>query len=219
MVEKMAPADIEITEDVQIPTDGTDVTPEVLRLDGYGPDAVIALAPAAQAVDLVRTMARVGYTPPALLGLGDGFTDPGFTSSLGPLADYVAVRAAWSPEIARRNPVAAAVSDAFRQEFGRDMTADSARDFEATMIAGMAIQAADSTDPGRVRAALDAMDAMDANATIMPWRGVRFDATGQNALASGVIEQIVTAQYHVVYPAAVASTRLVWPMPGFGGRA
>jgi len=216
LVEKLAPADVQVTEDVQIPTDGSDLTPQVLRLDGYGPDAVIALAPAAVAIALVRTMARAGFTPPALLGLGDGFTDPLFTSGLGPLADYVAAQTAWSPEIARRNPVAAAVAAAFRQEFGRDMTADSARDFEATMTAGMAIQAAGSTDPVRVRAALTAMD---GTATIMPWRGVRFDATGQNALASGVIEQIVTAQYHVVYPAAVASTGLVWPMPGFAGRA
>jgi branched-chain amino acid transport system substrate-binding protein len=47
----------------------------------------------------------------------------------------------------------------------------------------------------------------------MPWRGVRFDATGQNVLAGSVMEQVTAGQYHVVYPAALATAGVVWPMP------
>jgi branched-chain amino acid transport system substrate-binding protein len=216
LVEKLAPQDVQVTEDVQLPSDGSDLTPEVLRLAGYGPNALVAVLPVDDAIRLVRTMARAGYTPPALLGLGDGFTDPRFASSLGPLADFVVARAAWSPEIGFERPVAAAAMGAFRQEFGQGMTADSARDFEAMLTIGMAIEAADSTDPARVRAALARMD---AGAAIMPWRGVRFDSTGQNALAAGLVEQVATGQYHVVYPADLASAGLVWPMPPLDKRS
>src|SRR5262249_3783645 len=87
LVHRAAPADIEITEDMQLPADAADLTSEVLRLDGYHPDAVFVLAGFDAAALLVRTMARVGYTPPALLGLGGGFGDPRFAPALGPLAD------------------------------------------------------------------------------------------------------------------------------------
>jgi branched-chain amino acid transport system substrate-binding protein len=216
LVEKVAPPDVQVTEDVQLPSDGSDLTPEVLRLAGYAPDAMVAVLPVDGAVRLVQAMARAGYTPPALLGLGDGFTDPRFASSLGSLADFVVARAAWSPEIAFKRPVAAAAVSAFRQEFGQGMTADSARDFEATLTIGMAIEAADSTGPTRVRAALARMN---AGPGIMPWRGVRFDSSGQNALAAGLVEQVATGQYHVVYPADLASAGLVWPMPPLDKRS
>jgi branched-chain amino acid transport system substrate-binding protein len=52
----------------------------------------------------------------------------------------------------------------------------------------------------------------------MGWAGIRFDASGQNSLASGVIEQLAMGQYHVVYPASVASTGVVWPMPPLNRR-
>jgi branched-chain amino acid transport system substrate-binding protein len=216
MLEKLAPQDVQVTEDIVIPNDGSDLTAEVQRLAGYAPDVLLAVTTADDAVRLVQTMARVGYTPPAMLGLGDGFTAPSFATSLGPLANDVAVCAAWSPEIGLKQPVVAEVESAFRQEFGRDMTEDSARDFEATLTIGMAIQAADSTDPSRLRAALTAMH---AGRGIMAWRGIRFDSMGQNALAGGVVEQIGAGQYHLVYPADVATTDLVWPMPALQTRS
>jgi branched-chain amino acid transport system substrate-binding protein len=216
MVEKLAPEDVQVTEDIVIPNDGSDLTPEVQRLAGYAPDVLLAVTTADDAVRLVQTMAHVGYTPPAMLGLGDGFKEPSFASSLGPLANDVAVCTAWSPEIGLKRPVAAAAESAFRQEFGQDMTADSARDFEATLTIGMAIQAADSTDPGRLRAALTGMN---AGPGVMAWRGIRFDSTGQNTFAAGVVEQIGAGQYHLVYPAGVATTELVWPMPALPTRS
>ena len=215
LVEKLAPQDVEVTEDVMLPGDGGELTPVVQRLAGYAPDALLAFTTAADAVRLVQTMAKVGYTPPALLGLGDGFTDPRFASSLGPLADGATASAAWSPEIAVKRPVAAAVEAAFRQEFGRDMNADAANDFEATLTIGMAIEAADSTDPSRVHAALAGMN---AGPGIMAWRGIRFDATGQNTLAGSVVEQVTTGRYHLVYPAGVATAAVVWPMPALNTR-
>ena len=214
--EKRAPQDVQVTEDIVIPDDGSDLTPEVQRLAGYAPDVLLAVTTADDAVRLVQTMARVGYTPPAMLGLGDGFRDPSFASRLGPLANDVAVCTAWSGEIAIKQPVAAAAESAFRQEFGQDMTEDSARDFEATLTIGMAIQAADSTDPTRLRAALTEMN---AGPGIMAWRGIRFDSMGQNALAGGVVEQISAGQYHLVYPSDVATTALVWPMPALQTRS
>jgi branched-chain amino acid transport system substrate-binding protein len=59
---------------------------------------------------------------------------------------------------------------------------------------------------------------MNAGPGITAWRGIRFDATGQNTLAGGVVEQMTAGRYHLVYPAAVATSEVVWPMPALNTR-
>ena len=46
--------------------------------------------------------------------------------------------------------------------------------------------------------------------TIMPWKGIRFDATGQNVAATPVIQQIKDGKYHTIYPFDVAAQDAVW---------
>jgi branched-chain amino acid transport system substrate-binding protein len=50
-----------------------------------------------------------------------------------------------------------------------------------------------------VRAALLNLD-IPGRETIMPWSGVRFDASRQNAAANGVVEQRVGQTFRVVFP-------------------
>ena len=95
------------------------------------------------------------------------------------------------------------------------MTEDAARDFEAMMTLGAAIESADAIDPGLLR---DALRKTDEPRTIMPWKGVRFDERGQNSLASGVIQQLGGGEYHLLYPTEVATTRVVWPLAPLSGR-
>ena len=46
--------------------------------------------------------------------------------------------------------------------------------------------------------------------TIMPWRGVKFDATGQNTEATPVIQQVVNGAFVTVFPAEVAAKPPTW---------
>ena len=57
-----------------------------------------------------------------------------------------------------------------------------------------------------------------ANHLIMPWKGVKFDETGQNVESSGILVQIIDGKYHTVWPFALASRDIVWPMPAWGKR-
>ncbi|GAC1480849.1 MAG: hypothetical protein NVS2B11_05880 [Acetobacteraceae bacterium] len=72
-----------------------------------------------------------------------------------------------------------------------------------------AINRAASAKPDEIRKALIATD-VAGDETIMPWRGVRFDDTGQNVLATPVIQQVADGRYHTVYPADVAVQDPVW---------
>ena len=72
-----------------------------------------------------------------------------------------------------------------------------------------AIDRAGSTKPEDIRKALVATD-IPGDQTIMPWRGIKFDSTGQNSEATPVIQQVKDGRYHTVYPADVAVQKPVW---------
>ena len=66
-------------------------------------------------------------------------------------------------------------------------------------------------------AALAATD-LPGSKLIMPWKGVKFDATGQNTLGQGILVQIIDGKYNTVWPFASASREVVWPMPKWDQR-
>ena len=61
---------------------------------------------------------------------------------------------------------------------------------------------------------------MYANETqmIMPWKGVKFDETGENTLASITYQQILNEQYEIVWPFRLATTDAVYPAPAWKDR-
>jgi branched-chain amino acid transport system substrate-binding protein len=50
---------------------------------------------------------------------------------------------------------------------------------------------------------------------MMGYRGVKFDATGQNVLASTYLIQLKGKEYVMVWPAEAAIGKLEWPMKGW----
>lgn len=50
---------------------------------------------------------------------------------------------------------------------------------------------------------------------IMPWDGVKFDETGQNILAKGIVGQIQNDKLKIVWPMEHAETGLIRPTPAW----
>ena len=46
----------------------------------------------------------------------------------------------------------------------------------------------------------------------MPWRGIKFDETGQNTECTPVIQQIRGGVFHTVFPFDVAVEDAVWKL-------
>ena len=75
----------------------------------------------------------------------------------------------------------------------------------------------DLTLADAIREALQKTD-IPASGLIMPWKGVKFDANGQNELGQGIIVQVQGGQYVTVWPFDVATKPVVYPMPAWDGR-
>ena len=47
------------------------------------------------------------------------------------------------------------------------------------------------------------------------YRGVKFDATGQNTLSATYLIQLQDKEYKSVWPESRATAKLMWPMKGW----
>jgi branched-chain amino acid transport system substrate-binding protein len=50
---------------------------------------------------------------------------------------------------------------------------------------------------------------------MMGYRGIRYDATGMNTLASTYVNQLVGKEYVTIWPESAAHGSLMWPFKGW----
>ena len=81
-----------------------------------------------------------------------------------------------------------------------------------------ALNRAGSTDPEKLRAALAATN-IPPDQLIVPCRGVKFDATGQNELVRPILMQVQKGKYCTIYPFELASCQVLSPTPSWADKA
>jgi len=74
-----------------------------------------------------------------------------------------------------------------------------------------AINRAGSTDGPKIRDALAATE-ISGEQTIMPWKRVKFDETGQNNDADPVLLQYIGGKFVTIFPQQAAIVEAAWPM-------
>lgn len=57
-----------------------------------------------------------------------------------------------------------------------------------------------------------------AEQLIIPWRGVKFDETGQNTLADAIIIQYQGGKLYTVWPQNFAAREILYPIPKWSER-
>lgn len=206
---------VTIVDDISFASNATDLTSQVQKLRTDAADAVFAQMFINDTNLFLKTMAQLGYTPPALLAGGGGWDDPTFAQVAGALGQYNVRAVTWGIQVTEKNALAKAVDDAFFKKYNVHLNGDSARTFTAMITLGQALEAAKSTDPEKIRTALQATN---VTKTIMPWQGIKFDSRGQNTQADYLVLQLIKSDWQVVYPKGLQSANLVWPMPSLTGR-
>ena len=101
---------------------------------------------------------------------------------------------------------------------GRDLSDVPARAFTGFMTLLDALNRAGSTDPEKLRAALAATN-IPADQLIVPYRGVKFDATGQNELVRPILMQVQKGKYCTIYPFELTSCPVLFPTPTWAEKA
>jgi branched-chain amino acid transport system substrate-binding protein len=178
-----------------------DLTAAVQQVRSQRPDALFLVAASgSDAQALTRALGKAGGRPPATFALGAGFLQPATLTAAGPAGEGLLYGTGWTPPAVGRNPTAKVVMDLYQKRYHAPMDEVAAGTFTAVLTLATAIDAAGSVDPQRVRAALLSLD-VPGRSTIMPWDGIRFDATThQNVRATGVVERRAGGAFQVVFP-------------------
>jgi branched-chain amino acid transport system substrate-binding protein len=190
----------------------TDVSAQVLQLKEKNPDAVIFISYTADSILYMKTMKDLDYLPAMIIGDDSGFSDPSFIPAVADIAQGVMNRSAW--DIGKPGSVTYKINELYKAKTGRDLDDTSGRDMQAFFVLADAINRAGSTDPAKIQAALQTTD-LKPDQLMMGYRGVKFDATGQNTEAATYLIQLQGKEYKAVWPEKSATAKIEWPMKGW----
>ena len=187
---------------VKFPPGKPNLVPELRELRDVKKPEVLFLMTSREsdAVRVLKTMEAMGYRPPQIFVFARGvYSEPQVLQAAGTAGEGVLYGTAWSRVIAGRSGIAKGVMERYEERFNQPMGETAAGTFTAVLVLADAIDNAGSTDPQRVRAALLNLD-IPGRETIMPWSGIRFDASRQNVAANGVVEQRAGQAFRVIFP-------------------
>jgi branched-chain amino acid transport system substrate-binding protein len=206
---KMAEADgIKVAADIRYRANSPSLSAEAEQLKTANADVVMPSSYTSDAILLMRATNAIGYHP-VIMAQSAGFAEQSFITGAGPLAEGVMSRSSFALDAVKARPAIPTVDALFRAKAGKDLNDNTSRQIVAVQTLADAIDRAGSTKPEDIRAALIKTD-IPGDQTIMPWKGVKFDSTGQNSEATPVIQQIKDGAYHTIYPFDLAVQAPVW---------
>jgi branched-chain amino acid transport system substrate-binding protein len=191
----------------------TDMTAQVLQLKDKKPDVVIFVSYTADSILYIKTMKNLDYRPTMVLGDDSGFSDPSFVPAIADIGQGVMNRSAW--DVGKPGSTTYKINEMYKAKTGRDLDDTSGRNMQAFLALAEAIDRAGSSDPDKIRDALTTLD-LKQDQLMMGYQGIKFDATGQNTLASTYLIQLHGNKYELVWPEQAAVSTLQWPMGGWG---
>jgi branched-chain amino acid transport system substrate-binding protein len=211
-----------VAADIAYDAKSTNMNSEIQRLKGSSPDVLLQASYTNDAILSTRTMKELDFRPQAILAMDAGHVSSEFLASTGKDAEGILSREVWAKGLGDKKPIVKQVNELFRKKTQKlrgeaiDMDGTSARAFVGLLVLADAINRAGSTEPEKIRAALEATN-LPGEALIMPWKGVKFDPkTHQNALGQGILVQVQDGKYQVVYPFDLAAAEVRWPLPAWG---
>ena len=205
-------ASLPMIADIAYSANTTDVASPVLQLRDKKPDAVVFASYTSDIIRYMKALKNFDYRPPVIIGDDTGFSDPAFIANVGNIAQGVLDRSAW--EKGKPGSVTARINDIFKTKTGYELDDTSARNMQALFVLADAINRAGSNKPDAIQQALRQTD-LKPEQLMMGYRGVKFDSTGQNALAATYLIQLQGASYVVVWPEKSATAKLIYPFRGW----
>jgi branched-chain amino acid transport system substrate-binding protein len=200
---------IKVVADIKYRSNSPSLTAEVQQLKAANAQVLMPSSYTTDAILLMKTMAELGYKPSAILAQNAGFSEQTLFAAIGAAGEGVMTRSTFSLDLGQKKPSVAKVNELFKARSGKDLNDLTARQFTAAMVMADAINRSKTAEPQAIRDALAATD-LPGDQTIMPWRRVKFDDTGQNNDCTPVLLQRRGDKYVTVYPAEYAVAEVAW---------
>ena len=200
--------------DLRIPysANSADVSAQVLQLKSQSADAVIFVSYTSDSILFMKTLRSLDYRPSILIGDDSGFSDPSFVQAVGDLAEGAINRSSF--DVGKPGSTTFKVNELYRKKTGHDLDDTSARGLQGFLVLCDAINRAGSTEPAKIQAALKGTN-LKPEQLLIGYDGVRFDANGQNELASTLLVQLRDKKYVAIWPERAATAAPELPFKGW----
>lgn len=200
-----------LVSDIKYRANTPSLTAEVQQLKAGNADVLMPSSYTTDSILLVKTMAELGYKPKAIIAQSAGFAEKAFLDAVGGQIENFISRGSFSLDLAQKRPSVGKVNEMFKARSGKDLNDNTAREFIAMMLLSLGIDQAKSTDGTKIRDGLAATN-LPGEKTIMPWKKVSYEETGQNPDADPVLLQYKGAKFVTIFPEQAAVAQAVWPM-------
>ena len=210
---------IKVLENITYKAQTTSLSSEVQRLKAANADVLLPSSYTSDTFLLLKTSKELDYNPKLIIAQNAGFTDPTFITTMGKDAEGAITRSPFNGDLSNRIPLISKVNEIFKKHSnGRELSDVPARVFTGMMTLLDAIERAKSTDPEKIRVALTETN-IQPDQLIVPYKGVKFDAKGQNELVRPILMQVQKGKYCTIYPFELASCETVYPVPTWADKA
>lgn len=210
----------ELAENVSYPAGGvSDFVPIMQRLKLTGVDLLFQATFAPDGIQIVRAMKAIDYNPIAAVHVAGAPYTPDFLAALKEDAEFITDSVGFVPELVSSNKLLSEIGEAYQKAYNYAIDDQASLAVNCAGVLYDALERASDISRASLTAALRKTNlAVGGNAFIIR-DGVQFDDKGDNVKATAIVMQIRKQQQRIVWPAGVATTELVWPMPAWRKRA
>jgi branched-chain amino acid transport system substrate-binding protein len=210
--------------DLTTKTGATTLASEAQRLQAANPDVLFLVQYPAETTVFQADMKRAGWTPKVIVTSNGSYSDETWLQAQKKTNGGVGWmgRDPTAIDLASQKPAWKKVNEIYRKySRGQNMGELAMREITGMLWVADTINRAKSVDPAALAKAADETN-MGPEQLIIDYKGIRFDKTHQNELATGVVTQIGwNGEKHTIWPwdlAKQADFKLIFPNPSWQER-
>jgi len=207
-----------ITKGLLYAGNSPDLSSEARTLVAAKPDGMLFASYLSDSLLMIRTLKGMKAQTHLFWGQNAGFEMADFTKTLGADTNGVLTRTVFIAKIAKVKRVAGQINELYKKKYGDDLTGATGRSVVGVQTWAYVLNRSGSTDPKAIQKACNEID-IPGYELVMPWDGIKFDATGQNIKGRGLIGQYQwkegKAELEIIYPFDLATANMIYPFPGW----
>ena len=200
-----------VVSNIKYRANSPSLTAEVEQLKAADADVLMPSSYTTDSILLVKTMSELGYKPKAIVAQDAGFSEKALYDAAGDKLEGSISRGSFSLDLATKRASVGKINALYKARSGKDLNDLTAREFMGLLVLADAIDRAKSIEGEKIRAALAATD-LPGERTILPWKRIKFDESGQNNDADPVLLQWSGGKFVTIFPEQAAIAEAIWPM-------
>ena len=186
----------------------------VSRYRGANVEVVVGHNKPSDAILITRTMKELNFNPLAYGGILGGHVSTEYINALDKDADHVLCTTSWSGDLPI--PGLKELAQKYQERFKEGLDSTGAGGFTAFAVLFDSLERAGSADRKKLRDAIAATSLKTGEKMYMQLRGAKFQPTGENAMAGGLVFTIKSKEWITVAPKEYAKTTAAYPKPRWG---